>query len=325
MKKVPKIIFRIFAAILGLFLLVILGLNVFYRINYYEFYRTANKEFRIPGLAAGFTPQGLTVDDEGTFLTCGYMKDGSASRIYVINDQNTYVRLVNEDGTEDLNHAGGLAVYGDYLYLTNGDSINVYRYADILNSENGGRVTPVYGFNIDLESAFIHIENNKLYVGEFYREGNYPTAASHHVTTDSGDRNDAILAVFPLPEDTEYGIKSELPECIYSIRGLAQGICFTESGRLCLSTSYGVASSKIFIYEDPAVGEADGMFETGGAQVPLYYLDSSHLQDTVKLFPMTEELVRYGSRIYIMDESACSKYIFGKFTGNSFVYSFYAA
>lgn len=45
-----------------------------------------NKEFEIPGLAETFVPQGMDYQaEDDVFLVSGYMSDGSASRIYVVD------------------------------------------------------------------------------------------------------------------------------------------------------------------------------------------------------------------------------------------------
>ncbi|MEA4972453.1 hypothetical protein SDC9_67772 [bioreactor metagenome] len=321
MNKTLKLLIRIFAIILGIFLLAMIGLNIYFRVNYADFYELSERGFKIPGLNEGFIPQGLTRCNDGTFLTCGYMKDGSASRIYII-DNNSYVSLKNLDGSVDTNHAGGLAVNGDYLYMTNEDYISVYLLDDVLTASAGNTITPIYFFYTGLDSAFVYVNDDKMYVGEFYREENYPTDESHHMNTDAGDMHHSIMAVFALSENSEYGFLSEIPEYVYSIDDLAQGVCITGRGNICLSTSYGTADSHIYIYDDPAQYSADGEFEIAGTRVPLYYLDSNHLQKTVTLFPMTEELFFADNKINIMCESASNKYIFGKLTGCSYVYSF---
>lgn len=46
--------------------------------------------------------------------------------------------------------------------------------------------------------------------------------------------------------------------------------------------------------------------------MPLYYLDSDNLTETVVMPPMSEELVYRDGRVQVMYESACNKYIYGK-------------
>lgn len=320
MKKILKLIIRIIVAMIFLCLVAVLGLNLAFKLNYGAFYAEANREFAIPGLHDGFIPQGFARCEDGTFLTCGYMKDGRASRIYVIGT-DSYVTMQDAKGAADTNHAGGLAVYGQYLYVTNEENLNVYLLKDVLSASPGAAVTPMGLVYTGVRSAFIEVCGDKLYLGEFYRAENYPTDVSHHMTTDSGEEHHALMAVYGLSPSAKFGFDAAVPQCVYSIGDLAQGICVTDKGSLCLSTSYGTASSHIMIYEDPAQSPADGKFDLGGAQVPLYYLDAKHLEKTITLFPMTEELVFTGGRLYILGESASNKYIFGKLTGCERVYS----
>ena len=63
-------------------------------------------------------------------------------------------------------------------------------------------------------------------------------------------------------------------------------------------------------------------YRIGETEVPLYYLESSILQKTVKAPPMAEELVYQDGKILIMNESASDKYIFGKLTRGKYVYGY---
>ena len=87
MSKLQKRLFISFACILA-----VLGTFVlfwYFGDTYKDFYPIANAEFEIAGLEEGYTPQGLTYEkNTNTFLTCGYMKNGSASRIYVVDGES---------------------------------------------------------------------------------------------------------------------------------------------------------------------------------------------------------------------------------------------
>ena len=58
-----------------------------------------------------------------------------------------------------------------------------------------------------------------------------------------------------------------------------------------------------------------------GRELPLYALDSVSLEATYKIAPMSEELFMKDGKLYIMCESACSKYIFGNFIGGRWCYA----
>ena len=63
-------------------------------------------------------------------------------------------------------------------------------------------------------------------------------------------------------------------------------------------------------------------FELNENSVPLVYLDKSNLIDDIIAPPMAEEIIYDNGNIYIMNESACMKYLFGKLTSGSHVYSY---
>ena len=110
-----------------------------------------------------------------------------------------------------------------------------------------------------------------------------------------------------------------VPVKAYSLPDLVQGMCFA-GGKVYLSTSYAVAFSHIFVYDD-AKAEAQGEIDGEKGKLPLYALDSAALVDDLKFPPMAEEIEILDGRIYTMCESASSKYIFGKLTGGKWCYA----
>ena len=364
-KKVGKVLLIILAVIISVVLLVIIGFNVYQKISYREFNKVSEKEFKIPGLSDGFVPQGITwVEDEkygGTYLVCGYMADGSASRIYMTNGKSgkelkqQFVSLFTNAGKEDHAHAGGIAVFGDFVYMATGHEINVYSLSELLgtkeknvnlvdsyvenskDSEFAGVIEPIGTFNPQTGPAFVHVEDGYLYVGEFYIAEDYETPESHHMTTDSGDYQQAIMTVYVLSKDGELGLLEDKPVAAFSITDNAQGMCFVKDDKgdtkMLISTSYGLSSSHIKVYDNPMksyisllAGDdnaKDGTFKTeDGDEIPLFYVDSAHLEKDWVLAPMSEELLYKDGKVYIMCESACKKYMFGNLTGARNCYSF---
>ena len=99
-----------------------LTFGLVYKLSHYKFFSQAESHMQAPGLEDGLVQQGFDYipakigeDDEiiseAIFLTSGYMKDGSASRVYITvgNGTPSYVSLYNSDGTEYVGHAGGIA------------------------------------------------------------------------------------------------------------------------------------------------------------------------------------------------------------------------
>lgn len=364
-KKVGKVFLIILAVIVALALLFIAGYNIYQKISYREFNKVSEKEFKIPGLSDGFVPQGITwVENdgkEGMYLVCGYMSDGSASRIYMTNGKSgkelkqSFVSLFTNDGKADHAHAGGISVFGDFVYIATGHEINVYSLSELLgakekstdlvdayveksrDSEFTGVIEPIGTFNPQTGPAFVHVEDGYLFVGEFYIAEDYETPESHHMTTDSGDYQQAIMTVYVLSKDAELGLLEKRPVAAFSITDKAQGMCFVKDDKgetkMLISTSYSVASSHIKVYDNPmksylsllaGVKDAsDGTFTTDdGDKVPLFYVDSAHLEKDWVLAPMSEELLYKDGKVYIMCESACKKYMFGNLTGARNCYSF---
>ena len=64
-----------------------------------------------------------------------------------------------------------------------------------------------------------------------------------------------------------------------------------------------------------------GKFTLDGVEYQTTVLDSACLTQTVTAPPMAEELVYENGRVTIMCESACMKYLFGKFTSGNWAYS----
>ena len=96
-------------------------------------------------------------------------------------------------------------------------------------------------------------------------------------------------------------------------------MCFTDT-QIVLSTSYGVAPSKLKYYNlNHAAHEQKTI---GSLTLELYYLEGACLERDVIAPPMSEEIVYKDGRLYIMTESASNKYIFGKFMSGRYMYSY---
>ena len=157
------------------------------------------------------------------------------------------------------------------------------------------------------------------FVGDFYRPEVYETPQDHHVTTPVGDRNPAVIAVYRADEAAEFGLELH-PVAAISVREQVQGIGITQDGEIVLSTSYGFASSHLWFYSwDEA---RQGTLELDGREVPLYYLDSANLTHSVELPPMSEEVVCWDGKVYVLMESACTKYKFGNLIRGTQVFAY---
>ena len=305
MTKKTKILIAV-----GVPAIIVLALAIFLLVwflgeRYPAFDASARAEVQLEGLDEGFVPQGLCALPEGGYAVSGYMKDKSSSRVYFLGTGETKYITVRQGDKVLTSHFGGVAATKEYLYLTSGNKIVRVPLAQALASENKGAVAVADDFDAGFGLAFCQIWNGYLVVGEFYRPGNYETDASHHVTV-GGETNPALVYCYELDEAAPGGGGALC--CVLSVRGLVQGIAFTEEN-IYLSCSWGLADSEICVYANPIAGGAsDAQYEVNGVSVPLYFFGGERQLACEKLPSMTEGIFAEGDRLYVLFESACQKY-----------------
>jgi len=295
-----------------------LGFGIYYR----EFYSLSAREFTIPGLNENFVPQGLEACGDGNYLVSGYISTTGAARLYYVSRGGSVrmIRVRREGGGTLKSHSGGICTNGPFTYLAGGNgNCYVLSSADLFDpTSHSADVRGV--LRTDNAASFCYLADGHLLVGE-YEYGRFRTAASHHITTPAGDRNTAVILAYPLDGDQPFGVVST-PDGAYSIPPRAQGMCFTDDGRLVLSASSFRNSSQLFLYDFAAVQKSrQGIFWTGGTPVPLYHLDSGVCVGTIPLPPYSEETVFEKGRLFILFESASSRFRFGRLVGGQYVYS----
>lgn len=315
LKIAGKILINVVLTLVLLLLVLQLGVTV----RYFDFFNHSKSEFLIPGLSDNWVPQGFDyIEESNTYLMCGYMSDDTASRVYIRDgDGNTtYTNLLYADGTPYRKHAGGICHNGLYVYLAGDDGVDVFALSDILN---GGDAHKLGKIVLGHDMAYCSFYNGYLLAGNFYHETTYETPEKHRITTPAGDANTALITVFREDFTSELGV-DPVPVAAISTPGKVQGICFTSDEQIVLSTSYSVASSHLYYHNIDL--ERRGTVEACGQQVPLYYLDSATLAHTATMPPMSEELLFKDGRVWVLCESACNKYIYGKFIRGYQVYSY---
>lgn len=313
-KRVLQVLGYAVAALIAAAVLLWMGATL----RYYDFFANAHSEFMIPGLSSNWVPQGFEyLPEQDIYLMSGHMSDGTASRIYLRqgSGKTSYVNLQNSDGTPYVGRADGICYNGEYLYIAGGDRVNVFRLSDVLNRTDAKQIGSI---PVGYELAYCSFYNGHLLAGNFYREDTHETPSSHRLNTPTGDDNKALITVFKADGQAQFGV-DPVPVGAISTRGLVQGICFTDDGDVLLSTSYGISVSQLERHRIDTSKRAN--IQTAGAGVPLIYLDSSTLVETVTTPPMAEELIFKDGRVLILNQSACNQYIFGKFTRGYQVYS----
>ena len=299
-KKILKIALTVLAALLSLVIVVWGALNILKFAIYSDYYSIESTLCDNPGLSDGFVCQGIcALENEGKIFVSGYMTDKSASRIYVTDyESNSYfVNLSLENGKAFTGHAGGIAVWGDRVYIANGSKLYFASAEAILNSKDGDSVTITVGAEVNNSASFVFADEEHVYVGEFHDGGAYIT--DHPYETKNGTQY-AIVSKYTHNDLTA-------PVRIYSIPDRVQGLCITDSGKIIFSTSYGLTDSEYLVYDEGSA--KDSGLTLDGASVYL-------LEDRIKQISgpaMGEELDFSNGKVITLTESASDKYIFGKF------------
>ncbi len=296
----------------GIFLFLLTALLVFlcvwfFGARYPRFDEAAREEAEVPGVKDGFCPQGLCPLPEGCgydFAVSGYLGD-APSRVYLVGEKEKYVTL-ERDGSPLSTHFGGITCTGEYLVVASGEELVRVPLSSVLSAENGAAVPVKDGFRTGLSNAYCLYADGILYAGEFYRAGNYETPESHRFTS-GGETNYALVYAFGADESKTGGVIDGTPLFALSVREKVQGIAVYEGG-IVLSTSYGLADSQIWFYENIVGGTPSGTVRVGETEVPLYRLDSSCLTDTLTAPCMSEEIFIEDGRLYLLFESRANKY-----------------
>lgn len=289
---------------------------------YTEFYRTARAEFEIVGLEDNLVPQGMDYyAEDNIFLVGGYMSDGKASRVYIVdgetNETEKYFSLAyeNEEGNvvDYIGHCGGLKTNGNGVWFSGEGMVYYFDYTKIASVENGGQIVADSYFSAPNGADFLTIFDNKLFVGEFHREGNYNTSESHIIETENGT-NRAVTFAYEINNNENYGLVNLNPTYAISTPSLVQGMVIINN-TIILSTSYSLPSSNIYVFENILGVNPEKMtFEGVDEEVDTYILDTP--AKTIKAPCMSEEMAIKDGRLYILFENACNKYKY--FTRDNF-------
>lgn len=338
--------------VVGLILVVLVGFNIYIRTAYSAFYSQATEEFEIPGIHAGFICQDLDYyDDADCWFFSGYAAGEGASPLYRRNADGSSVEFFAQlpDGSPYTGHGSGITTSSDYAFLTCDSGYLVFYASDLVNVGAGDVVSAIDQVDLELTPAFMNIENDTLYVGTFHLLPEYEAPGHHHLITPDGSENAGMMLAYPADEDEDagarYGFASQAYRA-YSLPDKVQGMSVLPNGDIVLSTSYGFNTSHLITYRvlgqdvsAVAPGTADEAaaspsandqatsaafssaatspytFFVDGRSVPLFFLDSSNLVSDIEAPPMTEGIEFHDGSIWVSEESASNKYLFGKLYG----------
>ncbi|MCR4790469.1 MAG: hypothetical protein K5839_05265 [Treponemataceae bacterium] len=310
MKKFFKIFGIILASIVGfaavLLLLLVIGLNAGAHIKFKEFYSVKENIAKNPGLWDNFVPQGLTYnDDMNYYASCGYMKDGSTSRIYTVkNKKEIKMYELTSEGKPYTGHTGGLQYVNGIFYLASeGEGLFTFSSQEVNESSSIEIGSPV---KVNNNSSFCFADQDYVYVGEFAHVPVYPC---DHNTSFQGQEHTAIMAKYKHGE-------FDKPEAVYAIPDEVQGVGISDKGTMIFSRSWGVTFASYDIYKTDKI--VDTGMKLDGA--PLYFLtQASHVIDSPYF---TEDIDIVDGKLISMTEAAANKYYIGKFIFDFNIFAF---
>lgn len=313
-----------------------------FRLPVQSYYNASEVAFKIPDIDNGYVPQGMhyeKVDDNTAYyVLSGYMSNDKPSPLYLLDmygELKTSVTLtVEKDGeyVDYFGHCGGVAVYKDWIYVTGNCELIVYKFSELCSAENGAKLKPLGKISLKnsdndyVETSFVTVYKDKerLIVGGFYRDGE-SFLDSHKIKTATGDYNHALAVEYSLSASaykSNFGLASS-PSKAYSLPDKVQGIALTDDS-MYLSTSYHLNFSYIRHYKNynsTDFKHNEKITVLGYENITLYELNSENVTKVYKIAPMSEEIAFVNSKLVVNCESACNKYIVGKFTGSKVAYA----
>lgn len=288
-----------------------------------KFYKCSSQAFHIPDINKFFIPQGIAYNpDTDEILVTGYMTNGKASPIYVIDRESGSLKkslyMLYSDGKKFKGHAGGIAVYNGKVYIAGSTKYCMYVIDSetIKSASDGANV--YFSDVVDLKNqkdymrvSFTGYDGEYLYAGEFHKDPLFYTYEGHNVETANGIQKGLVVG-FSLEGNIATAQKA------YSIADNVQGVEFDEQ-YVYLSVSHGYNNSKLMVYR--RYEESSKELLVLGKSVPLFNLDDESLVAEYDLPPMSEEICIIDGKMYIMCEAASNRYIMGKFYDADYIYA----
>lgn len=306
------------------------------REEFADFIGRAESQFLIPGLNQAMTPQGISYSEKtGLAYITSYAIADTPSVISGVSlktgEQVVEYYLYNSDGTPFTSHVGGIAVTEGYIYVSAKlDSDGSYSIAALpfpeLPESGSHDITVEDTIPLPVSPSFLNYSQGKLWAGNFYHpKGDYNLSKGMDFTTPTADgESGCYILGYDLDENGGLSVPSDgerypVPTCALVAPDKIQGAVVlpgSDGGyRVWLSQSYGrTANSTLLAYGIPALGDTpDTQVDVDGHTVPAYILDSTRLQESLNVMPMTEGLCLSPEGVLVLFESGSSRYSDGKY------------
>ena len=259
--------------------------------SYAPFARAATAEFPIPGLAAGYVPQGMCYSEAlDCFLLTAYDPAGGPSLLSLVDAATgAFVKglyLLHPDGSGYHGHASAVASAGGQAWLLAGGWVYRLLAEDLRAAENAVRFRDAFYCG----GSFAFCAEGMLWLGEYA----------------APDWEQGRCAGYPLEDGAPMGF-ALTPVFAFSVPDHVQGACGTDAG-LYFSVSRGLRNhSRLLLYPPlREIMQRSDQTEESTA-LPFYALDETRARRQT-LAPMSQGAAARGGKIYILFESAALRY-----------------
>lgn len=317
LKKIGVIALGLFMIISGVLAGAFIVLNVMQVTYFHEYYSVKKNEN--PNYALNYkdyAPQGVEyIPSIDHYITSAYSgKSENASKIFV--DKRVGFDLIDIDDSLFQGHVGGIAVHesSNSLLIASEKYLHRVQLDELTsNMDSVDKLHIVSRLELPFETAFVFVENDNVYTGEFYNGDKY--TGSGYKTTYNDEENNAILVKLDINSvlNEEY-----LPLAYYALPNKVQGVAIKDD-HIYLSTSYGLSLSWFYIYKmnDLPVAKTS----ISNEEVNVNFLSKDNLVRALKGPWMAEDLAIKDGKLITHFESASNKYIFGKFYFANYIVS----
>ena len=288
--------------------------------TYPRFSEMAQEAFVVPGLRQGLIPQGMDAWEERDAMLISAYSANAGDPSVLLAVQVSTGRLIGEytlknaDGSYYTGHAGGVAVTGKNVFISEGETL--YRIP-LTELKRSGEVTFAEAISVPVRASFCNYSGGILWVGDFYYGTTYPTDDFRHMVNRDGQTYYAWAVGYEL-EDTTREIREDAmvkdsfatPGCILSIADRIQGlVCAENMDAIILSQSYGRKNnSTLYVYRNPMQETPHQWVTLNGVSVPVWFLDGDLLTEKITNLPMSEGVAYMKNKLYVLYESGAEKY-----------------
>jgi hypothetical protein len=225
--------------------------------NYSQFRSLVLSSFTLPGLAAGFVPQGIAnIPGSPALIVSGYHADSKLSVVYLIDlnaQKPLRVAYLTSGGIPQKRHAGGVAVTGDHFWIPGNGSLFRFPLYELLSHEASDRLHIEMDVEITgIESRGSHLSawGDYLIMGDFGSRRPQHGPVSHH----RSPKDSRLLyrsLVFKIDRLSNMPVDVDRPSLIIHHDDQVQGLAMGLNGLVVTSRSWGDNHSRFEFHRIP--------------------------------------------------------------------------